>query len=67
MKLTCTECLRDVSTDVPDDTVVKAVLVCYDCVDTRGAVVFPGIDRDQHVKEIDDMLDGIHADREEGD
>jgi hypothetical protein len=33
MKLRCTYCSKIVSTEVPDDTVVRAVLECPECVE----------------------------------
>lgn len=32
MRLHCTECGQSVSTEVPDETVVRAVLTCPECV-----------------------------------
>ena len=32
MRLHCTECGKSVSSEVPDDTVVRAILTCPECV-----------------------------------
>jgi hypothetical protein len=32
VRLLCTECGRSVSSEIPEDTVVRAVLVCPECV-----------------------------------
>ena len=31
MRLTCWECGKSVSTEVPEDTIVRATLVCPEC------------------------------------
>ena len=33
MRLRCYECGKSVSTEVPDDTVVRAVLTCPECIE----------------------------------
>ena len=33
MRLTCFECGKSVSTEVPDDTTVRAWLICPECVE----------------------------------
>ena len=33
MRLKCYYCYKSVSTEVPDDTIVRALLVCPECID----------------------------------
>ncbi len=33
MRLRCTECGKSVSTEVPDETVIRAWLVCPECIE----------------------------------
>lgn len=40
MRLHCTECGKSVSSEVPDGTIVRAILVCPECV----ARMFPAED-----------------------
>jgi hypothetical protein len=40
VRYTCYFCGKSVSTPMPDDSVIRALLVCPECID-RGAIVIP--------------------------
>lgn len=46
MKLQCTCCEKIVSNDVPDDVVIRAALICPECIET-GVIVYPEPDTDE--------------------
>jgi hypothetical protein len=42
MRLFCYICTKSVSNEVPDDTVVRAMLVCPECIEAKR-IIFPVI------------------------
>jgi len=46
MRLFCWTCAKSVSNDVPDDTVLRAVAICPECIEAKK-VIFAG-DEIQH-------------------
>jgi hypothetical protein len=44
MRLTCYFCGKSVSTEVPDETNVRALLVCPECIESGKVCVLEGVD-----------------------
>ena len=40
MRLYCATCQKSVSNELPDDTVVRALLVCPECIE-KGKIIIP--------------------------
>lgn len=50
MRYYCWECKKSVTSELPDDSVIRAVLICPECIEAKK-VIFP--DDDKKNKEVE--------------
>jgi DNA-directed RNA polymerase subunit RPC12/RpoP len=46
MRYHCYECGKSVTSELPDDAVIRAVLICPECIEA-GKIIFPEKDDDE--------------------
>jgi hypothetical protein len=50
MRLFCASCGKSVSTELPDDTVVRAALVCPECIESEKVIFTTLSTKDMNVQ-----------------
>jgi hypothetical protein len=60
MRYYCHFCHKSVTSEVPDDTLVRAVLICSDCIE-KGKIVFPEEKQEPIVKKGDKIYWNLEA------
>jgi hypothetical protein len=39
MRYSCWFCKKSVTTELPDDSVIRAILICPECIDAREVII----------------------------